>query len=225
MQRDQRSIEVRSQEMSCHSFILLPLKRGSRKQNSSSVFFGMLFRTSQILKKYFCSVILLTARQTVESEQEKSKRRYQVVKGWEGVRWDIFTISSGCLPLLSSLFNLFFHLFSLLDLCFSISPYANKPSTSWGAESQGEVRMGKKISKKHRGEKQKGERKRREGGKMKLGAGTNLEFFLQPARRDSTIKVSPHLNHPGSYFLTPSKTFLSVLCHLWRRWETFPWAK
>lgn len=144
MQRDQRSIEVRSQEMSCHSFILLPLKWGSRKQNSSSVFFRMLFRTSQILKKYFCSVIFLTARQTVESEREKSERRYHVVKGWEGVRWDIFTISSGCLPLLSSLFNLFFHLFSLLDLCFSISPYANKPSTSWGAESQGEVRMGKK---------------------------------------------------------------------------------
>lgn len=145
MQRDQRRIEVRWQEKSCHPFILSPLKWGLRRRKSSSVFFRMLFRTSQFLKKYFCSLIFLAARQTVEGEQERSERRDHVVKGWEGVRWDIFTISWGCLLLLSFLFNLFFHLFSLLDLCFSISPYANKPSTSWGPNHRERWGWGRKY--------------------------------------------------------------------------------
>lgn len=148
----------------------------------------------------------------MESEGEKSERRYHVVNGWKGVRWDIFTISSGCLLLLSSLLNLFFHLFSLLDLCFSISPYANKPSTllrgpnhrerwgwrGWDIKEKQEERS-KKVN----------ARQEREGGRNEFGVGTDSEFVLRaeiqalkfPPVAISRAQVSwlaPRLFHPSS---------------------------
>lgn len=81
MQRDRRSIEVRSQEMSCHSVILSPPEMRLAETEFFSGFLQNAFQDFPKFEKFFCSVILLTARQTVESEQEKSERRYDVVKG------------------------------------------------------------------------------------------------------------------------------------------------
>lgn len=223
MQRGQRSSEVRSQEMPRPSVFLFKIRLAE-----SESFIGFLQKAFQdfpnFLKKYLCWAIFLPQW---KCEQEKSERRYHVVKGWEGVRWDIFTISSGCLLLLSSLFNPFFHLFSLLDLCFSISPYANKPSILLRGRITGRGEDGEKnIKETQRRETERWTQdKRGREEKNKFGVGADFEFVQQPASRDPTGEVSTHPEHPRSDALTPSKTFLSVLCHLWRRCETFPWAK
>lgn len=150
-------------------FFFLAKIRVSQKQKSSSVLLGKLFRTSPLLrKKCFSRMTFLTVWKTVKSKEEKREVLSQSERMRESkVRYFYYllgVLSPFIFPL-QSVVPPFFP--PLLDLCFSISPYANKPSISWGGWITGRGKDGRKYQR-YREEGEKTKRwKRKRGGEEK----------------------------------------------------------
>lgn len=146
------------------------------------------------------------------SREKQRERCYHRLKRGGREKWDIFwlhLLKGGCsfFPFILPLESLVFPRFFVLAFFFS---YVNKLNKSRRAEAQREVRTGggiKEILKRTKPTVDSAEELR------------TVVLLLQRAG-EKVQRLSP-----ASYFPSASQSFSSLLCHLWLRWETFPWAE